>query len=397
MPHDVFISYASQDKAIADATCAALEARKIRCWMASRDVLPGTEYGEAIDSAILDCRALVLVFSGRANEAPMVRREVERAVSRGKIVVPLRVEDVVPSRAMGYFLSSTHWLDALTPPLEAHLARLAEVVLTLLGTQTESTTAIPSPVQDSATHPKFGRSAIAFAVSALVIVFATGLYGIREWPPAAMVWRALGTEQPAQSSQHVPEAPIGPLATASTYATQATQSAQTDAPSQNADSTVLKPGIRSEVTGPQSTDMGQTRKTKPASYKAAQTKTSGSAVPGGPGTPALAFTSVPPIGSMRSLTGVALHVKPSDYVVLVYIQVSGGWWMKPTLAAPKTSIAPDGTWICNITTGGHDQDATAIAAFLVPANSKAPIVLGTSTLPPELMSSAVASLKVTRP
>ena len=32
MTHDVFISYASEDKITADATCATLEANQIRCW-----------------------------------------------------------------------------------------------------------------------------------------------------------------------------------------------------------------------------------------------------------------------------------------------------------------------------------------------------------------------------
>jgi len=41
MAHDVFLSYSSQDKPIADAVCAALEAKKIRCWIAPRDVLAG--------------------------------------------------------------------------------------------------------------------------------------------------------------------------------------------------------------------------------------------------------------------------------------------------------------------------------------------------------------------
>ena len=40
MAHDVFISYSSQDKAVADAACARLESRKIRCWIAPRDVPP---------------------------------------------------------------------------------------------------------------------------------------------------------------------------------------------------------------------------------------------------------------------------------------------------------------------------------------------------------------------
>ncbi len=40
-PFDVFISYSSDDKLIADAICAELESRRIRCWIAPRDALPG--------------------------------------------------------------------------------------------------------------------------------------------------------------------------------------------------------------------------------------------------------------------------------------------------------------------------------------------------------------------
>jgi predicted Ser/Thr protein kinase len=38
LSHAVFISYSSEDKAEADAVCAALEAENIGCWMAPRDV-----------------------------------------------------------------------------------------------------------------------------------------------------------------------------------------------------------------------------------------------------------------------------------------------------------------------------------------------------------------------
>jgi TIR domain len=34
MAHDVFISHSHADKPAADAACAALEARGIRCWIA---------------------------------------------------------------------------------------------------------------------------------------------------------------------------------------------------------------------------------------------------------------------------------------------------------------------------------------------------------------------------
>ncbi len=133
MAHDVFISYASGDKAVADAACATLESHGIRCWIAPRDVLPGIHYGEAIIDAIHECRIMVLVFSSRANLSGHIPKEIERAVSQGVTVMPLRIEDVAPAKSLDYFIGGVHWLDALTPPLEAHLERLAANVQTLLS------------------------------------------------------------------------------------------------------------------------------------------------------------------------------------------------------------------------------------------------------------------------
>jgi len=133
MAHDVFISYSSKDKPTADAACAALESRGMRCWIAPRDVFPGEEYAASLVRALHESRVMVLVFSSGANRSPQVLREVERAVSRGVPILPLRIEDVPPSEAMEYYISSRHWLDALTPPLEQHLVRLADTVKVLLS------------------------------------------------------------------------------------------------------------------------------------------------------------------------------------------------------------------------------------------------------------------------
>jgi hypothetical protein len=131
--HDVFISYASGDKTVADAVCAALEAGGVRCWIAPRDVMPGIHYGEAIIDAIHECRIMVLVFSSKANLSGHIPKEIERAVSQGSTVMPLRIENVVPAKSLDYFIGSVHWLDALTPPLEAHLRKLVADVQTLLS------------------------------------------------------------------------------------------------------------------------------------------------------------------------------------------------------------------------------------------------------------------------
>src|SRR5207244_3208936 len=74
MAHDVFLSYATEDKAVADAICASLEASRIRCWIAPRDILSGTDYPEAIVTAIGSSRITVLVYSAHANRSPHILR-----------------------------------------------------------------------------------------------------------------------------------------------------------------------------------------------------------------------------------------------------------------------------------------------------------------------------------
>jgi tetratricopeptide (TPR) repeat protein len=148
-PHDIFISYSSKDKLTADKVCSFLEANGVRCWITPRDVLPGSNWGESIIDAINDARAMLLVFSSHSNLSEHIKREVERAVSRGKVIIPFRIEDVMPCKSLEYFISAQHWLDAYTPPLEKHLQHLAKTIKMLLskiGEEPEVVEREPVPV-----------------------------------------------------------------------------------------------------------------------------------------------------------------------------------------------------------------------------------------------------------
>jgi len=124
--HHVFISYAAPDRSIAEAVCTSLEKRQIRCWMAPRDILAGSDYTGSIHQAIEESRTMVLIFSSHADTSPHVLREMEAAVKRNLEIIPFRSEQVEPSGAMQYYLGASHWLDAFTSPLETHIGRLAE-------------------------------------------------------------------------------------------------------------------------------------------------------------------------------------------------------------------------------------------------------------------------------
>jgi TIR domain len=184
MAFDTFISYASKDKPAADAACAVLERAGIRCWIAPRDIKPGGEYGGAIIEAIDQCRVMVLIFSSSANDSRQVHREIERAVSKGVPIIPVRIEEVTPTRSMEYFLGAIHWLDALTSPLENHLERLADAVKALLqinlaadAAPNQGTTprAAASQAVERATAPRRDGGAIRLLQSRRVLIAALGV------------------------------------------------------------------------------------------------------------------------------------------------------------------------------------------------------------------------------
>jgi tetratricopeptide (TPR) repeat protein/TolB-like protein len=124
----VFVSYSSHDREIATSVCRHLEAEGFACWMAPRDIAPGSNYGEAIINAIEECRAFVLIWSRSANASPQIQREVERAASKNRLLLPLRIENIQPSKALEYYLASVQWLDAISVPPEQYLADLASVL-----------------------------------------------------------------------------------------------------------------------------------------------------------------------------------------------------------------------------------------------------------------------------
>jgi hypothetical protein len=222
--HDVFISYAQLDKPIADAVCAKLESRHIRCWIAPRDVPPGKNFPEAIIDAIEESKIVTLIFSSHSNNSPHVLREVTKAVNKGCIIVPFRVEDVVPSKSMEYLISVPHWLDAITPPLEKHIDELAGNVerILLSSKQPAVCTSCKTPLSGNALFcENCGMSVTAMVPSVATPppppVFAPPAppLPVEERPPpvAGPVPEEPSPEKPhIQPPPHTPETPPVPVA-----------------------------------------------------------------------------------------------------------------------------------------------------------------------------------------
>jgi TolB-like protein/Tfp pilus assembly protein PilF len=126
--HDVFVSYASQDAAVANSIVENLEQHGLKCWIAPRDVKPGAQYADAIVRAINEAKAVVLVMSGSAVGSSHVAREVERAASKRKPIIPFRVDAAALNPELEYFLSNSQWIDVPKLGMAAALNKLAEAV-----------------------------------------------------------------------------------------------------------------------------------------------------------------------------------------------------------------------------------------------------------------------------
>lgn len=212
MAHDVFISYSTKDKPVADAACATLEISGIRCWIAPRDVLPGMDWSGSIIQAIEQSRVMVLIFSSSANDSAQIKREVNEAIERELPVIPFRIENVKPSGSLGYYLDVTHWLDALSPPLEQHLQKLAEDVnLLLKRTGTQHNISQPKRnVLEPNLEPARSRTRLLWigavvAAVALAIVVGIVVERIRRAPVTEDMNRAVTPSPTANSAPPTPQ------------------------------------------------------------------------------------------------------------------------------------------------------------------------------------------------
>jgi len=118
---------------------------------------------------------------------------------------------------------------------------------------------------------------------------------------------------------------------------------------------------------------------------------------GGPGTPGIQLTTVPPYGDDAGIVrGMVMHEAPINHVLTAYIKVGGGWWVKPYADYPTAAINCDGSFAIDTVTGGIDYQASEIRLYLVPAGYKVPVGLGVPEPPPELAANAIVIVSIVR-
>ena len=167
----VFISYATSDRKEALGVCSALERRGRQCWISTRDVAPGENYQEAIVRSLRNSRAMVLVFSDAANNSDEIKKELSLASRYHIPVMALRIEDVEPSDAFAYELSTRQWIDAFES-WDKSIDALSQRISQMSGAAEEAAP-LSRPAARRARVSGFPARTLIIAAAAVLVVVAS--------------------------------------------------------------------------------------------------------------------------------------------------------------------------------------------------------------------------------
>ena len=186
--HDVFISYSSKNKNVADAIVSDFEQNGIRCWYAPRDIRPGEEWVTAITKALEVSKALVLIYTEDSNTSRQVMNEIAVAFNAGITIVPFKLSNEQMSSELEYYLTRVHWLDALSKPLKKNIVSLREYIEVIISTPNGSAPVHTKSADEIAAEKlkaaeEYKKKVIKFvccAAAVILILLVGGIYGVKK-------------------------------------------------------------------------------------------------------------------------------------------------------------------------------------------------------------------------
>jgi hypothetical protein len=129
MSHQIFISYAREDQAVAEKLYDILVSfNSVKVWLDVHNLLPGADWREEIATAIERSDMIILLLSDSSiNKAGYVQREIRDAIERlslqppgERLIIPVRLSPCEPRHRA---LTQLHWVD-LFPTWQPGLSKL---------------------------------------------------------------------------------------------------------------------------------------------------------------------------------------------------------------------------------------------------------------------------------
>ena len=133
--HDVFISFAFEDRESAAKIYAHLKASGI-CPFWCEEITAGGDYPRLLGEAIRNSKSFLLVLSDSSDNSASVAKETTIAHNNKKPIIPVRIKNILPKN-LEYLIANSLFYDAFPQPLEQHLPRLTSDIKKIVGGKAE--------------------------------------------------------------------------------------------------------------------------------------------------------------------------------------------------------------------------------------------------------------------
>ncbi|MCD7819156.1 MAG: toll/interleukin-1 receptor domain-containing protein [Lachnospiraceae bacterium] len=80
--------------------------------MAPYDIPAGSRYAYVINDAVQNCSCFVLLLTNASQESQFVEREVERAITYRKTIIPVQLEDLELNSGFKFYIGNTQIIAA---------------------------------------------------------------------------------------------------------------------------------------------------------------------------------------------------------------------------------------------------------------------------------------------
>ena len=138
---DVFISHSSIDSEVANRVVNFLEEKGISCWIAPRDIVPGSDWAASINTAITASKVFLVIYSANSSQSNQVAREMSLAESKnGVFVIPYKIDETPLSGSFEYFLGNSHWINANYQKKDFKLEELYQIIISITGKNVQNIT-----------------------------------------------------------------------------------------------------------------------------------------------------------------------------------------------------------------------------------------------------------------
>jgi hypothetical protein len=125
----IFISYAHDDRAIAECLLSELQRVSLVGWMDTADIGASEAISASIRDALRSSSAVVVLLSPKSLSSRWVQFEVGAAEALGKRIIPVIIEGKDIQNSIPDSLQGLHWLDARDKSAREVARQLEEAII----------------------------------------------------------------------------------------------------------------------------------------------------------------------------------------------------------------------------------------------------------------------------